>query len=467
MNKKIKNFEEFSLFESGIRGMKDLAKQYKEADLYFHIDLDGVTSAIGIKEYLAQYGIKVVGFHTVQYGDKEWTAEKPKPGRLAVLVDFAHGKAIMQIHTDHHDNQVGVSDVTATSFKHTKSNASTISQEISPREIFPPEDMKLISTVDSADFANNDITVDDVIRAAYNFDKKIGIEKNRTYMGLVANKMLLAYKNKPNFLEEVVKRSNPSLISIFTNVRKIAVENNYGIEDLVSKTENYMNSQAKDKKMMQFKSVEDIKSLSNGQYGMIGNVLVQYGGGNMSKGGYDRYIPFKNVPEAEYLIMGWPLGLVQVAKNPFKKGNNKFNLGDIAKKVFEKYKSHFSKIELSFGDLKSSFEIKVKNNDSFGFMIDDFFALYGDKIKKTNWGKNNEDIIKDIGNKKYKFLSDKQKKILDNYTVSLYDLIMSQSGGHKDITNISGLNFVKPNPVKFIKQLMVDFAEELKDAKLQ
>jgi hypothetical protein len=464
---KIKNFERFSLFESGVRGIKDLAKRYNEADLYFHIDLDGVTSAIGIKEYLAQYGIKVVGFHTVQYGDKEWTVEKPKPDRLAVLVDFTHGKTIMQIHTDHHDNQVGVADTTATSFKRTKSNASTISQEISPKEIFPPEDMKLISTVDSADFANNDITVDDVIRAAYNFDKKIGIEKNRTYMGLVVNKMLLAYKNKPNFLEEVVKQSNPSLISIFTNIRKIAVKNNYGIEDLVSKTENYKNSQVKDKKMVQFESVEDIKSLSNGQYGMVGNVLVQYGGGNVFKGGYDRYIPFKNVPEAEYLIMGWSLGLVQVAKNPFKKGNNKFNLGDIAKKIFEKYKSRFSKIELSFGDIKSSFEMKIKSNDSFGFAIDDFFALYGDKIKKTNWGKDNDDIIRDIGKKRYRFLSDKQKKILDNFTVSLYDFIMSQSGGHKDITNISGLNFVKPDPEKFIKQLMIDFAEELKDAKLK
>lgn len=462
------SFKEFSLLESGIRNIKELAKKYKEAELYFHIDLDGITSAVGMKKYLEQYGIKVVNFHTVQYGDKEWSIAKPEPDKLAVLVDFAHGKTIMHIHTDHHDSQAGVSDKTSINFKHSASNAGTISQEISPKEIFPPEDIKLINMVDSADFAKNNISVDDVLRAAYNFDKSLGIEKNKTYMGLVVNKMLLAYKNKPGFLESVVKEAEPSLVSLFTVIRKIATKNNYGIEELQQKTNDYVASQAKDKKMQKLNSLDDIKSLKNGEYALIGNVVVQYGGGVMTKGGYDRYTIFKNVPEAEYLIMGWPMGLLQIAKNPFKKGENKFHLGNIAKKIFSKYKNNLSKIELTFGEIKKEFEkgIKKDSEKSFGFLVDDFFALFGDKAKKTKWGINNIDIIKDISSKQYIKLSPKQKKLLDNFSINLYDLILSQSGGHKDITNISGLSFLKGDSTKFIKELMVDFAEELKDAKL-
>ena len=52
--------KELHIVESGIRDINRLARENKEADLYFHQDLDGVTSAIGMKAYLERYGIKVV-----------------------------------------------------------------------------------------------------------------------------------------------------------------------------------------------------------------------------------------------------------------------------------------------------------------------------------------------------------------------------------------------------------------------
>ena len=36
--------------ESGIRDIKRLAKRYPKAKIYFHQDLDGVTTAIAMKE---------------------------------------------------------------------------------------------------------------------------------------------------------------------------------------------------------------------------------------------------------------------------------------------------------------------------------------------------------------------------------------------------------------------------------
>ena len=457
------------LNESGIRGMKDLAKQYKEAELYFHMDLDGVTSAIGMKAYLEGYGIKVVKCQHIQYGGREFAAEKPAEGRLAVMVDFAHGKPTMHIHTDHHDSQSGVVSGTATSFKHAPSNASTISQEISPKDLFPTEDIRLITMVDSADFARNEITADEVIRAAFEFDKKLGIEKNRTYMGLVCNKMLLAFKNKKDFLEEVVMKSKPSLINMFTNIRKIAVDNGYKLAELTAAGENYVKSQAPENKLKQLKSTEDIFDLGSGEYAMFGNCLVQYGGGVMTKGGYDRYTPFKNNPTAEYIVLAWPLGLVQASKNPFKKGANQFNLGDIAKKILAKYKSKLEQHIVTFDELKRMFEIDIAkkgSKDSFGFGADDLKALFGDAIKGTKFASEHKDLIDRIASKQYGELTDEEKNVLSQVDVDMYQVITRQSGGHKDITNISGINFLGKGYLDLLKRIMVDLVEVLKDAKL-
>ena len=52
---------------SGIQNIKKLAEKYKQAEIYFHIDLDGVTSAIAMKEYLKRNGITVIDVHKINY----------------------------------------------------------------------------------------------------------------------------------------------------------------------------------------------------------------------------------------------------------------------------------------------------------------------------------------------------------------------------------------------------------------
>jgi hypothetical protein len=80
------------LLESGIKGIKELAKRYPKAKIYFHQDLDGVTTALGMKNYLEQHGIKVVDAEKIQYGAKEFAIKKPDASGevMPVLVDFAH-----------------------------------------------------------------------------------------------------------------------------------------------------------------------------------------------------------------------------------------------------------------------------------------------------------------------------------------------------------------------------------------
>ena len=161
-------------------------------------------------------------------------------------------------------------------------------------------------------------------------------------MGLVVNKLLLSYKNKEGFLEELVMQSKPSLISMYNVIRKLAKKEGYRPpEEIQQHQQNYIAQQKES--IVQLKSARDIESLGSGQSGMLGDIVVQYGGGQMfpKKGlQYDRYVVFKNHPDANFLVIGWPLGLIQASANPFKQKPSGVNLIDLVlNKIMSKYKS--------------------------------------------------------------------------------------------------------------------------------
>ena len=60
------------LKESGLRDIKKIAERYPKAEIYFHQDLDGVTTGIAMKKYLENQGFKVVDCEIIQYGEREW-----------------------------------------------------------------------------------------------------------------------------------------------------------------------------------------------------------------------------------------------------------------------------------------------------------------------------------------------------------------------------------------------------------
>jgi hypothetical protein len=421
--------------ESGLRDINALAKRYPKAEIYFHQDLDGVTTAIAMKQYLENNGIKVVDAHIIQYGDKEFAVKKndAKGDIMPVLVDFAHGKPMFVIHTDHHDRQAGAEDTKSTSFRSSRSNVETISQVVSPKELFPSSDILLISTVDSANYAVNDISVDEVISYLFRIDKEKSLEKNKMLMGLVTNKLLLAFKNKPGFLETLVMECTPSLINILHTIKRIMIEKGYAKpEQLETNKDEYVKS-------MQ----------TNPNVKVLGNVIVQYGGGSMFKpGSYDRYTPFKNNPEADFIVIAWPLGLVQASCNPFKSERQLkgVNLGEIAQEVLSKWEDQLKQREISLSTIKwISESSKDFNPESTGFTFKDFVALYGKEYKTMEDGKEKLIHIGEMMEKPFSELSEEHRQMLDEIKVNAWDFIQANSGGHKCITNISGLNFMGRN----------------------
>ena len=417
--------------ESGLRNIKALAERYPKAKIYFHQDLDGVTTALAMKNYLEDNGIKVVDTEIIQYGDKEFAIKKQEAegDTMPVLVDFAHGKPMFVIHTDHHDSQSGVEGDTATSFRPSRSNVATISQILSPKEIFPSEDITLISTVDSADFARFGLTPDDIMNFVFKIQKDKSLQKNKMALGLVTNKLLLAYKNKPGFLEELVMTSNPSLLNILQNINRIAAKNGYALpEEMAMNQKDYV---AKQKESQNVK-FED-------------GIIIQYGGGSMFKpGSYDRYTPFKNNPEADFLVIAWPMGLVQASCNPFKKERELkgVNLGEIAQEVLAKWESQLKDKIIPLSTIKwVSESSKQFGDESVGFTNSDLEAFYGDKVRSIDGGEQYMEKLKEIMNKPYTKLTDEEWAILDKLGVPAWEMIQANSGGHKCITNISALNY--------------------------
>jgi hypothetical protein len=581
----LKKYVEFINEEVGLRNIKSLLKGEDTCEIYFHKDLDGVTSALAMKYYLeTYYNVKTVDCHIIQYGGLEFAIKNTKEGNVPVLVDFAHSKPMFTIATDHHDSQVGDEDTDSTYYKSARSNVEIISGEISHTEIFTKEDIDLIKTVDSADFLSNDIKPEDVQNSIFNYKKAESASKNRYMMGFVVNRLLLAYKNKRitvksldgktdhinrNILECLVLDSTPSLYSMFNNIRhyinnaktndklgKLAEPEDIAknLSDYVTRMKNYTFVETKDGTTHEI-SQEELNVLRNinnlhdsefvkfakqmnitkdelvniidklmdkkylffndrsdryfvGNYGkkvLTGNkaikgvhmddeydIIVQYGGGNMFKpGSYDRYTPFKNFPEADFLCIVWPMGLIQVSCNPFKEKKIKgINLGEISKEVLSKYEPNLSKYYISLESIKNEFEtsqdwknMKREEGEDYegvGFKFSDLEAFYKDCVYEKKEGKIvkvdvKRDDIKDAMDTIHENLTSEQKELLNSMKIPVWELIIRNSGGHPSITNIAGLSFLKYNKrvmkilyktekyVDILKMIARDFVDTLKD----
>ena len=459
---KIDMVEKTPLVESGMRNITKIAKLFSKAVIYFHQDLDGVTSAIGLKTYLERYGIKTIDAQMIQYGDLEYKIPPPMRGKeiLFAMVDFAHSKPFLHLWTDHHDvGHSGADKDMSVAFVKTPSNASYISSIISPSEIFPIEDIKVISMVDSADFANTDLSPADIMRSVFKLDKSVDVSKNRRAMGLVVNKLTLAYKNKPKFLKELVLQANPSLKSMYNIIVILAAEGGYQAPaEYADNMEAYVDAQ---EGKTTTGTVEDVPNLKSGQSMMVGKAVVQYGGGSM-RYAYDRYTPFKIWPNAQFIVIAWPMGMVQVSKNPFQKGEVPVHLGELCNDVMEKFKSEMENDIVTLGAIKRISERGAKEK-IMGFTFRDFIGLFKGVAKGMEGAKWME-ILDSVSSKEYKYLSAKQKEMLDKVTVTAWDIMKAQSGGHKGISNIQ-LSMI-PGGGKYLKPMFYEVAKAMQDKEL-
>lgn len=511
-NNVIINFKSFNKIneESGIRNINKLIKDHLASggtntfEIWMHIDLDGLTSCLAMKGYLERYGMKMVDSHKIQYGNMEFAIKNKRPTSMACVVDFAHFKSVFTIGTDHHEGQTG--KVSGSSYAtSSRSNVETISGKISFSDIFTPGDVELVRTVDSANFLTYNIKPEDVQNSIFKIDKEISGEKNRFMMGFVVNRLLLAYKNKritvtsldgktkhvnKNILECMAIDCSPSLYSMF-NTLKHYIKNarttndkqgflatpqslKENLYDYIERMKNYKFIETEDGNAEEYDPNWKHKNVTTprttGSYfDKDYKIIIQYGAGSMySPGSYDRYVPFKNNPDAEFICMIWPMGLIQVSCNPFKEKKLDLHLGEIAKEVLALHKNKLSRILIPIDCIKKEYEtsqdwkkMKKEEGESYegiGFRFSDLVDFYGgcvqhdgDIIDISEDTEDNEEV-KELMNKNYALLTDEEKLILSSYTISEWDIMAKGSGGHKSITNIQGFLFIKYNLRSFTTQ---------------
>ena len=135
--------------------------------------------------------------------------------------------------------------------------------------------------------------------------------------------------------------------------------------------------------------------------------------------------------------------MVQASCNPFKKDRalKGVNLGDVAQEVLKVIEPQLKAHMVPISVIKRVGETKA-DEDSIGFKTSDLFALYKDNLENMpKEGSEYYGMAVDIIDAPWDSLTEKQKTVLDNITVPAWDVIQANSGGHKCITNISGLNF--------------------------
>jgi hypothetical protein len=526
----IKKFNSFVNEEVGIRNIKSTIGDSNKCEIYFHKDLDGVCTAIAMKSFLkTYYRVDTVDAHIIQYGGLEFAIKTGMEGTLKVIVDFAHSKPMFKIATDHHDKQVGADDTKSKYFKPSRSNVEIVSGEISYSDVFLPTDIELIKTIDSANFLKWEIKPEDVQNSIFKFKRELSGEKNRFMMGFVVNRLLLAYKNKriscksldgkrdhinKNFLECLVLDSSPSLYSIFNNIRhyinsaktsdKLGVlakpeDLMKNLSDYIERMKNYkfveIGDEAKEYDPTDWRHQSAISSGSKISKGVHfdeeSGIISQYGGGSMYQpGSYDRYVPFKNNSEANFICIVWPMGLIQVSCNPFKEKKLKdINLGEIAKEVLVSHEDRLRPFMVSLEGIKRELEYSQDwkkmskdegpNYAGVGFKSSDLDAFYKDTIFVERNGElvktEINDEIRKYMDMTYEKMNGEERDVLRKYKVPALELIYRNSGGHPSITNIQGFNFLKydldnlrknygvEKYTEVMKKVARDFINNLKD----
>jgi hypothetical protein len=215
------------------------------------------------------------------------------------------------------------------------------------------------------------------------------------------------------------------------------------------------------------KYITSRKSSSDVNFDPEYKIVTQYGIGSVFRpGAYDRYVVFKNNPEAEFVCTIFPMGLIQVSCNPFKEKRLKMiDLGKITKEVLTKYKYQLSNINIPISEVKRISESEIENMrkkygpdyQGVGFTYEDLKIFYDkdivflgpDNKTRLNLDLNNPgkyksivDNIKRCMQIPYENWSNEDKKEMEKYKIPVLRIIDQMSGGHPSITNIQGLNYL-------------------------
>lgn len=352
------------LIESGIR----IPKGTKAAKIIYHADLDGIFSAILTYRQLIKQGINSsnIVLSSIQYGVNNKKVEKmlaSKKGQMIALVDFARIPEKLQgkisFWSDHHI-QEATEEKGTTSGRIGKTEYGSEAKHLATvhaQGLADPTTIKAITNIDSAKYKNLEDTVD----LPKDFKQKGRIDRLANIVNILISELI---KTNPDAINQLIKQSQPSLVSVYNSTLKFIKLNNQQSEAIkeiskenpdwekIGKARASMPSSKmaekikKDAKVQKISGIEAKREKSKAdiekhtgsattKFKGRGSVIVQQAAG---RGQPSRFLGslLTKQDNTRYgaMIREWGT-MIQIALNPDlpEEARKKINLVDITKKV--------------------------------------------------------------------------------------------------------------------------------------
>jgi hypothetical protein len=226
---KIKNYGDYLILESAPRLPNDVnywlkkGKSGKDVCLIFHDDMDGIVSAILMRNYLNKHGYTIKQYGIINY-QEGWEAFRINSKLITIALDFAEDIPGVDYYVDHHGkfeeevrfNQQRTSVKTATG-----SAAEGIAQQLGMP--FSNDTKDWIDMIDSAKYTDYDIDIKGIL----NFDlKEMTKSKKSKLTFAAAMNQLLKRSDHKTFIEVVNAFEYPSIFNIYRLFKIFYPKNN-------------------------------------------------------------------------------------------------------------------------------------------------------------------------------------------------------------------------------------------------
>lgn len=234
----IKKFDNFALNEeSSIRFPNSLeywtkkGKKGKEVILYTHDDMDGIFSAVAMKEYLIAHGFTIKGYGVVNYTDG-WKVFTLDTQYINICVDYAEDHPDLDLYIDHHMEEGEVYKKSEMSIKMKSDSCYGLVSIL----LGMPTDKMILSVISMIDAAKYDEYGVD-IKTILNFTiPDILKEKNPRLVFAGAFNQLLKRSDYKTIIE-VVHNGSLSIYKIFQLFKILYPLNNISVKRGTNKDE--------------------------------------------------------------------------------------------------------------------------------------------------------------------------------------------------------------------------------------
>ncbi len=198
-------------------------KSGKNVCIIFHDDMDGIVSAIIMKNWLLNKGFNIEKYATINY-QESWEALKLDNNLINIALDFAEDAPDVDVYMDHHgsfEDEVRLKQQRKSIKTQTGSAAEGIAQQLGIP--FGKGIKEWIDMIDSAKYDYYNVNISDIL----NFDlKTISKDKNAKLRFAAAFNQLIKRSDYTTFIEVVNASKDPSIFNLFRLFKIFFPKNN-------------------------------------------------------------------------------------------------------------------------------------------------------------------------------------------------------------------------------------------------